>query len=205
MITEKATIKCEAIFNEDKTHRLLWKRVWDKDKPCACVVMLNPCTSDNVISDVSTFLAVNNVAKLGEFGGITVVNIFSLLTTKLDFNNLDLQLNDYQNDNYIKKSAEEASIVILAWGKSQDSNAKIFHRAEQVLELLEPYKSKLRVITDGERVGLHPLSPAIRAYWDLVNIDEWLKESREKAAAREEKERLKAAEAKARAKESVPE
>ena len=31
MITEKDTIKCEAVFNEDRTHRFLWKRVWDKD------------------------------------------------------------------------------------------------------------------------------------------------------------------------------
>ncbi len=32
MITEKATIKCEAIFSDDRLHRLLWRRVWDKDK-----------------------------------------------------------------------------------------------------------------------------------------------------------------------------
>ena len=205
MITEKATIKCEAIFSDDKTHRLSWKRVWDKDKPCACVVMLNPCNADNIVADTTTSLVVNNVAKLGEFGGVTVVNIFSLLTNKLDFNNLDLHLNDYANDSYIKKAAEDASVVILAWGKSADTNAKIYHRAEQVLKLLKPYEEKLRVITDGFRVGLHPLSPSIRACWYLVNIDEWLKESHDKAIQREEKAKQKAAEAKKRAKEIVRE
>lgn len=35
MITEKETIKCEAIFTDDHQHRLYWKRVWNKDKPIA--------------------------------------------------------------------------------------------------------------------------------------------------------------------------
>ena len=27
---EKETIRCEAIFNEEHTHRYLWRRVWNK-------------------------------------------------------------------------------------------------------------------------------------------------------------------------------
>lgn len=30
MVTEKSTIKCEAIFNDEHTHRFSWKRVWGK-------------------------------------------------------------------------------------------------------------------------------------------------------------------------------
>lgn len=30
MITEKDTIKCEAMFNEEKTHRFSWKQVGSK-------------------------------------------------------------------------------------------------------------------------------------------------------------------------------
>ena len=40
MITEKDTIKCESIFNDDHTHRYLWKRVWDKDKPMGILTVL---------------------------------------------------------------------------------------------------------------------------------------------------------------------
>ena len=50
MITEKDTIKCESIFNEERTHRYLWKRVWDKDKPLISVIMLNPSQADNIIT-----------------------------------------------------------------------------------------------------------------------------------------------------------
>ena len=193
MITEKNVIKCEAIFNEEKTHRLWWKRVWNKDLPLACVIMLNACSADTIVTDTSTSLVVNNIAKFEEFGGVTIVNLFSLLTNKLDFNLAkEIDFNDLSNDTYIKKAAEEASIVILAWGKSADSNAKIYHRAEQVLALLENQKEKLRVISDGERLGVHPLTPQVRAVWRLASIDEWIIQSKEAAKKREAKEKAKA-------------
>jgi hypothetical protein len=64
MNTEKTIIKCESIFNDDHTHRFSWKRVWNKDKPLAAVIMLNPCLSDNIITDTTTTLVVNNIARL---------------------------------------------------------------------------------------------------------------------------------------------
>ena len=70
MITEKDTIKCEAVFNEDRTHRYMWKRVWSKDKPMAAVLMLNPCLSDNIVTDTTTALVVNNIARLEKYGGV---------------------------------------------------------------------------------------------------------------------------------------
>lgn len=169
MITEKDTIKCESVFNEDRTHRFLWRRVWNKDKPMAAVVMLNPCISDNIITDTTTALVVNNIARMEEFGGVTIVNLYSLLTNKLNFRwNSDEDLNAEENDTYIKKVAEESSVVILAWGKSADTNQRIGDRADDVLKLLSPHKNKLKVITDGEREGLHPLTPILRKSWLLT-------------------------------------
>ena len=72
MLTEKDTIKCESVFNEDRTHRYMWKRVWDKDKPLMGVIMLNPCHADNIITDTTTALVVNNVARLEEYGYFAV-------------------------------------------------------------------------------------------------------------------------------------
>lgn len=195
MIAEKETIKCEAVFSDNKSHRLLWRRVWQKDKPIACVIMLNPCHADTIVTDTTTALVVNNIAALGEYGGVSIVNLFSLLTTKLDFRHAgETDFNDDQNDKYIKSAAEEASTVILAWGKSADTNAKIYHRAEQVMDLLCKEKDKLRVISDGERHGIHPLCPSVRAKWTLTEIDEWLKQTKEAAKAREQAQEKKVAE-----------
>ena len=172
MITEKDTIKCEAVFNEDKTHRLLWKRVWNKEKPMACIIMINPCLSDNIVTDTTTSLVVNNVARLEEYGGVSIVNLFSLLTPKLQMRwARDIDINDLDNDNYIKKAADEASVVILAWGKGAELNVRITNRANQVLDLLAPHKEKFKVISDGERQGLHPLTPTIRAKWILESFE----------------------------------
>lgn len=168
MITEKENIKCESVFNDNKTHRFLWKRVWNKDKPLACVIMLNPCLSDNIVTDTTTSLVVNNIAKLEEFGGVSIVNLFSLLTSKLHMRwARDIDINDYGNDTYIKKAADEASVVILAWGRGAELNVRITNRAKQVIELLSEHKEKLKVISDGKRQGIHPLTPSVRSQWVL--------------------------------------
>lgn len=168
MITEKDTIKCESVFNDERTHRFMWRRIWNRDKPLAAVVMLNPSQADNLITDNTTSLVVNNVAALEQFGGVVVVNLFSLLTNKLNFRwNSDEDLNDPENDRYIKRAADECSTVILAWGKAADTNQRIAARADQVLDLLQEHESKLFLLSDGERTGLHPLTPALRSQWIL--------------------------------------
>ena len=177
MIVEKDTIKCEVVYDDSKQHRLMWKQVWDAKKPLACVIMINPCQASTVITDTTTYLVVNNIANLGDYGGVTIVNLFSLLTPKLHFTS-PATLNDKGNDSYIKKAAEEASVVILAWGRGADTNLKIAERAKQVVTMLEPQKEKLRVISDGERMGMHPLTPALRSRWLLADPTEWLEASK---------------------------
>ena len=172
MITEKDTIKCEAIFNDEHTHRFLWRRVWDKDKPMATVIMLNPCHADNIITDTTTALVVNNVARLEKYGGVNIVNLYSMLTSKLDFrHNSEEDLNEEENDSHIKKAAEESDIVILAWGRGADTNQRITERAVDVINLLSHLENKLFTISDGLRNGVHPLTPTIRAGWKLVKVD----------------------------------
>jgi len=178
MITEKDTIKCEVVYADSKQHRLLWRQVWDAKKPLACVVMINPCQASTVITDTTTYLVVNNISRLGDYGGVTIVNLFSLLTPKSHFTS-PVNLNDKDNDNYIKKAADEASVVILAWGKGSDTNLRIAERARQVVAMLEPQKEKLRVISDGERMGMHPLTPALRSRWLLADPAEWLETMKE--------------------------
>lgn len=169
MINQKMTIECEAIFSDDGLHRYVWKRVWDKSKPLAAVLMLNPCQADTLIADTTTGLVVNNVARLEEFGGVVVVNLFSRLCGKLNFRwNSDEELNTAENDDYIIKVAEECKTVILAWGKAADTNHRIAARAEKVVAMLGEYKDKLMFISDGVRTGLHPLTPSIRSKWILV-------------------------------------
>lgn len=169
MITEKVTMRSEAIFSDCNQHRFVLRKVWQKDKPLACIVMLNPCESGLLITDLTTNLVINNVSRLCDYGGVVIVNLFSQITPKLRFRyNTPEQLNAPDNDTHIAKVASECSTVILAWGKAADSSIHIANRIETVLDILAPYKEKLMVITDGHRKLLHPLSPQLRKQWRLI-------------------------------------
>lgn len=115
MKIEKETIRCEAVFNEEHTHRYLWKRIWNKDKALAAVIMLNPCMADTIVTDTTTFLVVNNLAVLERFGGVEIVNLYSKLTSKLNFRwNTDQKLNEEENNSYIQQAAAECNEIIIA-------------------------------------------------------------------------------------------
>lgn len=168
MKTEKDIIKCESTYSDDREHRFAWKRVWNKDKPLACVIMLNPCHADNFMVDTSTALVVNNITRLEKYGGVEILNLYSRLTKKLSFKwNPEEELNLPDNDVFIKKAAEECDIVILAWGKSVYNNPKSEARALAVINMLQEYKKKLFYISDGEKDFIHPLTPSLRSGWIL--------------------------------------
>lgn len=183
MNIEKETIKCEAVFSDDRKNRYSWRRIWDKDKPIACVIMLNPCIADTIICDTTTYLVVNNVARLETFGGVEIVNLFSQVTNKLNFRwNDPKELTDETNDDYIMKAATDAGAIILAWGKGAATNQHISNRAVEVINLLEKFKDKTYLISVGEEHGYHPLSPAVRAQWPLTKLEDTGKTTHEKTS-----------------------
>lgn len=193
MVTEESVIKCEAIFNQEHTHRFSWKRVWGKDnKGAAAVIMLNPAQSDDIVMDTTSSLVVNNIARLEQFSGVEVLNLYSLLTSKLNFRwNSDEDLNQPENDDYIQKAAASSPYIIVAWGKSADTNKRIVSRAKAVLGLLKPYQEKVHIISDGERDGLHPLIPSLRMQWMLKPFDWAAYEAAEAKATETAKETAK--------------
>ena len=112
------------------------------------------------------------MARLENYGGVQIVNLYSLLTPKLNFRwNSDEDLNAPENDEYIKKAANECEVVVLAWGRSTANNDRIADRAVEVVNMLLKHKDKLVVISDGERRDLHPLTPALRNSWILESLD----------------------------------
>lgn len=56
MINEKVTMKSEAVFSDDKNHRYLLRKEWDKAKDRACVLMINPSSADGIVIDLTTQL-----------------------------------------------------------------------------------------------------------------------------------------------------
>jgi hypothetical protein len=72
-------VKSEAIFSNDKgkEHRYLLKKVWNKEKAIATIIMLNPRRqTDALYLDKSVMLFMNHCISEG-FGGLYIVNLFS--------------------------------------------------------------------------------------------------------------------------------
>ena len=173
MITEKETIRCEAVFDDTKSYRYMWKRVWDKTKPSVVVVMLHPCFSDNILADTTTNLVVNNVMRLGIYGGVCITNLYAKMTDKMLFRwDSQERLIGSDNDEFIRKAALEVEDVILAWGVGADKIKSVVSRIASVVSLLKEMNKNLYSISDGKRVGLHPLTPSVRSKWILQAFSE---------------------------------
>jgi len=170
MHTDKATVKTEAVFSDDRRHRYLLRKEWDVKKPKATIVMTNPSTADMLTMDYTTLYIMNNIVKL-DFGSIDIVNLTSKMTLKLDVaNDLELKAND-DNIDFIIKSAEKSDKVIIAWGKLGENNKKVRDAQEFLLERLKPFKDKLCVIaSENGGSGFHPLAPQVRFSWVLTQV-----------------------------------
>ena len=73
MHTEKATVKTEAVFSEDRRHRYLLRKEWDAKRPKATIIMTNPSTADMLMMDYTTLYIMNNIVRL-DFGSIDIVS-----------------------------------------------------------------------------------------------------------------------------------
>ena len=165
MKTEKSTIKTEALFSQNHTHRLLLRKEWDNTKPVASVIMINPHSADTILSDSTTMYVVNNLCKLG-YGGVHIVNLYSRICDRLMLRfNADEDLLDPQNDEIILKCAAESDDIIIAWGSAGHNSQRVRDRQTELLDLLKTYP--LKIITDGGETAYHPLSPAVRDRWIL--------------------------------------
>ena len=87
MKSETSTIKCKAIFSDDKSHRMLLRHEWEKGGKSAMIIMINPNTAYTLCMDLTTMLTINNLSKLG-FGSVNIVNLYRvpLKTSNFDKN-----------------------------------------------------------------------------------------------------------------------
>lgn len=168
MKTEKATMKCEAVFSEDGKHRYSWYREWNKNKPAACIIMIAPSSASAVNCDLSTMLCINHAEELG-FGAVWIVNLFSRVNVSIRGREKIGPLTTEETDKYILSCVEQSKTIILAWGQISKSSKAIQEREKEVFTLLKPYWSRVEAISDPfeKSFTVHPLSPSVRHRWTL--------------------------------------
>lgn len=169
MLIEESIVRTQAVFNQDKSHRTLLKKTWDEDRMSAAILMSNASTADILRIDFTTMYIINNLSALN-YGSVSIVNLFSFMTTKLDLKgkNLD-ELSNEENTARILQSAKECDIFIVATGRIADTHKKVAVYQHKLFQELRAFQDKIHTIAayDGT-TNLHPLSTKLRSSWTLV-------------------------------------
>jgi len=104
-----------AVLSPDGARRYLLTRRWDVG-PLMCSVMLNPSTADATIDDATITRCVRRARALPLFGGIAVVNLFSLRATGPRELARHPDPVGPVNDSFIVRTCQSAGLVVVAWG-----------------------------------------------------------------------------------------
>lgn len=154
-LTERTShITRSAVFSKDGKKRYKLESVWDEKKPKACIIMSQPSTADELITDQTTMLCFNNAVTEG-FGSISIVNVFC----SLDFNKPET---DRINSSLVLEECSKADVVIVAYGRGTAHTEE----KERLLEALKKtFPEKLHTIIDSSGQSYtHPLSPRARVW-----------------------------------------
>ena len=169
VIDRRGSIRSEAVFNEDYTHRYILRKEWNKEKKKAVIIMIQPNTNDPYDLDLTTVRVINNLNRIG-YGYVDIVNLYSLVAPKLSFKGNEENLVQADiNDGYIVRACTKTDCIILAWGSMEETYKKVAVRVNELLNKLEIFRDKMFIICDqSTKVSRHPLAPTVANEWRLV-------------------------------------
>ena len=141
-------MKKDAVISALGQHRYCLTRIWDEDRGKVLFIMLNPSTADAEKDDATTARCIN-IAKRWGCGGIMKGNIYSYRTKSPKILKRWLKRrtmtpnSHYININYVTKMAEEADLVICAWGSNYKGTPKWLKELDVSQHYLELCKDGL--------------------------------------------------------------
>jgi hypothetical protein len=142
-----------ALFSSCRRWRyLLWRR-WDERLPVANFLMLNPSTADEFQLDPSCTRARVYAERWG-YGSLIVTNLFGWRATDPGAMKAVPEPVGRGNDRAILRAAQEADIVVCAWG----NHGAHLERSASVLDLLKKARISLHALRmNGAGEPAHPL------------------------------------------------
>ncbi|TNC79983.1 MAG: hypothetical protein C9356_16360 [Oleiphilus sp.] len=138
-----------AVFSECKRYRYALWRAWDRGRRQLMFIGLNPSTADEKHND-PTIKRCIQFAQDWEFGGVMVVNLFAYRATKpVDLFAATDPVGP-ENDAWLAKLADEAGMIVAAWGNDGSKHQRSLDVRKRFPELF-----CLKVNKSGEPA--HPL------------------------------------------------
>lgn len=106
-------IQSFATFSQDRKHRVMLHRLWDQQRPCATVIGLNPSNA-NEKDDDPTIGFVTRVLNFNGYGGLFMVNLFTMITPHPKDLVLDMKLLNAVS--VWRTASMSCKDVVFAWG-----------------------------------------------------------------------------------------
>jgi hypothetical protein len=138
-----------AVFSECRRWRYLLWRQWDKALPIANFLMLNPSTADETKLDPTCSRA-RAYAEAWGYGALIVTNVFGWRSTDPKALKEVRDPVGKGNDAAILRAAQEAHLVVCAWGNHGTS------RSMRIRGLLSEIPLNVLKLTGAGEPG-HPL------------------------------------------------
>lgn len=152
-----------AVLSQCGTYRYTLDRVWDRRRPRALFVMLNPSTAD-AREDDPTIVRCKSRAERAGCGGLTVVNLFALRATKPGVLATHPDPVGPDNDAWITVAlSDDPSVIVAAWGAyppaaGRRAEIRADVRVTRVLQILAAHDVPVKCLgTTKEGHPRHPL------------------------------------------------
>ena len=139
-----------AEFSECRKYRYALWRIWDRTKPLAMFIGLNPSTANETESD-PTIKSVGRISKHNGFGGFYMMNCFAFVSTNPG--DLELESNNDVNDFWLNKIAAECKTIVFAWG-----NFDVVKKTGRYWEIKQMFGDEAMVLSQNKNGSpKHPL------------------------------------------------
>lgn len=144
-----------AEFSPDRKYRYSLWRIWDRTKPLAMFIGLNPSTANETEPD-NTIKRVGGISKNNGYGGFYMTNCFPIVSSEPDI------VRDWYyslighymavNDMKLKEISEKCNAVVFAWG-----NFKIVKETKRDKQLAEMFPDAMALFINKNGSPKHPL------------------------------------------------
>ena len=149
-----------AVFDTAGAYRYLLTRIWDRSRPVACWVMLNPSTADHAKTDNTLTRVVDFSGRFG-CGGLAIANLFAVRSRHPEVLTRHASPVGEHNDVLIRRTirSTRGGPVIAAWGTWGHKKA-LRSRTAHVTALLAEAGIPVRCLgVSSESSGHQPLHP----------------------------------------------
>ena len=138
-------------MSADRKLRFLLERIWDKTKPSALFILLNPSKASCLKLD-NTFCNIVNICVDKGYGSLKLVNLFPIMATDPSKIKSSYDLGKEENEKVILREINSVKDIFIAWGTEDNyKDKKIWFE-----NLLQTHAKNKRVLCWADKDGNYP-------------------------------------------------